>query len=385
MDKTLTYEGWKAFSAKHGFTDKRLHKLIVELDGLAEDDYDARGECLGKIATLAAALRKDDAASGKVAVIRYLMEMGTAAQAERRALAKTQLAADKLSAKEAAEEEDDEEEEDEDEDADPEDAKVESYPKRLRAALDALKTAKEPFHFVFCVAKPMPALMVSKTRVGAGAKKVLTTVTGGSRRFLKPGTVVREGKALVFDVPNPPAKLALLMRNSIQHFTGKKYRIRVGDEEVEGDDEPEVAGPQVDAAPPAPKPALETAPQVWSVTQRVVKSRIEQLKGVILETFAGEGADLVRELEKNVKKLDAIFERLDDDLATILERTAAATDAKDRADGLKLAKTLLAEHVKFVKSEPMIAHIDSNPFGVKTDLQGTLTKSLKHVASALGG
>jgi hypothetical protein len=33
----------------------------------------------------------------------------------------------------------------------------------------------------------------------------------------------------------------------------------------------------------------------------------------------------------------------------------------------------------------MIAHIDGNPFGVKTDLQGTLTKSLKHVASALGG
>jgi hypothetical protein len=382
MKKELTLEAWKAFSAKHGFTDKRMHRLVVELDGLAEDDYDARSECLGKIATLATALKKEDTASGKVAVIRYLMEMSTAAQAERRELAKAQLAADKLTSKEEAEEEEDDEEEG---DEDPEDAKVESYPKRLRAALDALKTAKEPYHFVFCVAKPIPAVMVSKARVGSGAKKVLTTVTGGSRRFLKPGTVVREGKALVFDVPNPPAKLALLMRNSILHFTGKKYRIRVGDEEVEGDDEPEVAGPQVDAAPPAPKPALETAPQVWSVTQRVVKSRIEQLKGVILETFAGEGADLVRELEKNVKKLDAIFERLDDDLATILERTAAATDAKDRADGLKLAKTLLAEHVKFVKSEPMIAHIDSNPFGVKTDLQGTLTKSLKHVASALGG
>jgi hypothetical protein len=309
--------------------------------------------------------------------------MAAAAALERRALAKAQLAAGKLATKEAAEEEDDEEEgEDE-----PEDADVASYPKRLRAALDALKTAKEPFHFVFCVAKPMPAVMVSKRRVGPGAKKVLTTVTGGSKRFLKPGTVTREGKALVFEVHNPPAKLALLLRNSIEHVTGKKYKIRVGDEEVEGDDEPEVGGePVVDVTrPAAPRPALTTAPQVWSTTQRVVKSRIEQLKGVILETFAGEGADLVRELEKNVKKLDAIFERLDDDLATLLERTAAATDAKDRADGLKLAKTLLAEHVKFVKSEPMIAHIDGNPFGVKTDLQGTLTKSLKHVASALGG
>jgi hypothetical protein len=382
MKKELTLEAWKAFSAKHGFTDKRMHRLVVELDGLAEDDYDGRSECLGKIATLATALKKEDTASGKVAVIRYLMEMSTAAQAERRELAKAQLAADKLTSKEEAEEEEDDEEEG---DEDPEDAKVESYPKRLRAALDALKTAKEPYHFVFCVAKPIPAVMVSKARVGSGAKKVLTTVTGGSRRFLKPGTVVREGKALVFDVPNPPAKLALLMRNSILHFTGKKYRIRVGDEEVEGDDEPEVAGPQVDAAPPAPKPALETAPQVWSVTQRVVKSRIDQLKAAILETFAAEGADMVKDVEKNVAKLDAVFTRLDDDLATILERTAATTDAKDRADGLKLAKALLAEHIRFVKSEPMITHIDSNPFGIATNLQATLTKTLKHVASAIGG
>ena len=107
MKKELTLEAWKAFSAKNGFTDKRLHRLIVELDGLAEDDYDARSECLGKIATLATALKKEDTASGKVAVIRYLMEMTTAAQTERRELAKAQLAAEKVTSKEEAEDEED--------------------------------------------------------------------------------------------------------------------------------------------------------------------------------------------------------------------------------------------------------------------------------------
>jgi hypothetical protein len=32
----------------------------------------------------------------------------------------------------------------------------------------------------------------------------------------------------------------------------------------------------------------------------------------------------------------------------------------------------------------LIAHIDSNPFGVATDVQGTLTKSMKHLVQALG-
>jgi hypothetical protein len=39
--------------------------------------------------------------------------------------------------------------------------------------------------------------------------------------------------------------------------------------------------------------------------------------------------------------------------------------------------------VQFVKQEPMIAHIDSNPFGVPTNLQETLQKALKVVVQAI--
>jgi hypothetical protein len=43
------------------------------------------------------------------------------------------------------------------------------------------------------------------------------------------------------------------------------------------------------------------------------------------------------------------------------------------------------DYIKFVKTEePLLAHIDSNPFGVETNLHKTLTEKLTHMAQAIG-
>jgi len=47
------------------------------------------------------------------------------------------------------------------------------------------------------------------------------------------------------------------------------------------------------------------------------------------------------------------------------------------------AKAILSDYIKYVKSEPMIAHMDANPFGVDTNLKKVLTDSLTHVAQVI--
>ena len=51
---------------------------------------------------------------------------------------------------------------------------------------------------------------------------------------------------------------------------------------------------------------------------------------------------------------------------------------------MKESKAILAEYVRYVGDEPLIEHLDKNPFGVKVDLKATLSQSLTQVAKAIG-
>jgi hypothetical protein len=57
---------------------------------------------------------------------------------------------------------------------------------------------------------------------------------------------------------------------------------------------------------------------------------------------------------------------------------------KTRKTELNNSKTILADYIRYVKTEPLITEIDSNPFGVKTNLKKVLTDSLTHMAQAIG-
>jgi hypothetical protein len=51
---------------------------------------------------------------------------------------------------------------------------------------------------------------------------------------------------------------------------------------------------------------------------------------------------------------------------------------------LKNSKVILAEYIGYVKSEPLITHMDSNPFGVKINLRQTLVEAVTHAAQTIG-
>jgi peptidoglycan hydrolase-like protein with peptidoglycan-binding domain len=144
--------------------------------------------------------------------------------------------------------------------------------------------------------------------------------------------------------------------------------------------------------PPAPKPVaapklgkahLAKAPEVWHGMRKIVDTNIEQVKKAVIGHYAHEHPDLVKEINKGLEKLDGITERIDHRVAEALAKAHAAKDEAAKKAELKNAKTILSEYIAYVKSEPLIAHVDSNPW-VKVDLKKTLVDTITHMAQAIG-
>jgi peptidoglycan hydrolase-like protein with peptidoglycan-binding domain len=142
--------------------------------------------------------------------------------------------------------------------------------------------------------------------------------------------------------------------------------------------------PQPVAPPKLGKAVLAKAPEVWHGTRDIVDKNIEALKKAVRGEYAHEHPDLLKEIDDNMEKLDGILDKLDHRLADSLAKAHAAKDDAARKAELKNSKTILTDYIKYVKSEPLIAHIDSNPFGVQTNLKKVLTDSLTHMAQAIG-
>ncbi len=377
--KLLTEAGWKAAARDAKVRDKDLRRALLEYQGLDEEEHELRLEALAKLAAHAGALRKAVAELPELAA--YLARLIAAAQAERREIQKAKADADKLAAKAAVLEDDEGEDDEAGED---EEDGTEDYPLQLTKALDKLKAATKPFHFLVCLARPFCVVGISPTRITGKRRARLAQVAGGNHRFLKPGSCRREGGELFFDMNDPPPGLARELLRSIKHFTGKKLKVTAGGESAEDEGGAQVAagGAGRRAGVSAALP-LEKTPEVWNATRRAVRTRLDQLKTAVRKAFAGEGAGVAAGIEKSIQELDRVFQRLDDDLSERLERAAASSGAARSAE-LQGAKALLAKHVEFVKSAPILTHIDKNPFDVATDLQGTLTRSLRHLVHAVG-
>jgi hypothetical protein len=159
------------------------------------------------------------------------------------------------------------------------------------------------------------------------------------------------------------------------------------DQDEDEDDETESAAP---AKAPSPAPAaaakvaqLGAAPQVWHQTRGVVSKSIDNLRSAIKQEYADQAPELLAEIEKNMAQFNRITERLDHRLAEALERAHKAKDEAARRAELVKAKAIVAEHIKYIQSEPLIAHIDANPFGVQTNVKKVLTASLTHMAKVI--
>ncbi|MEO8427420.1 MAG: peptidoglycan-binding domain-containing protein [Verrucomicrobiota bacterium] len=142
--------------------------------------------------------------------------------------------------------------------------------------------------------------------------------------------------------------------------------------------------PKPIAPPKLGKATLANAPMVWHSTRNILNTNIEELKKGVRAEYGPEDPELLKQIDDSMVKLSGILGKLDTRLADSLAKANAAGNDAARKAELKIAKTILIDYLKYVKSEPLIAHMDSNPFGVKTNLKQVLTDSLTHMAQAIG-
>ena len=148
--------------------------------------------------------------------------------------------------------------------------------------------------------------------------------------------------------------------------------------ESKGDDEGEEAAP-------AAKPRVELAatPKVWKGTRDMLSNRIDSFVAAVNEKVAGEGGAFAEEVGANLDKLSRILAKLDKRLTNTLTNAAETDDPASRKQLLQEAKVIIGEYIRYVRSEPLIDHLDNNPFGIKTNLKATLSASLTQVARAI--
>jgi hypothetical protein len=381
--KLLTENGWKAVASKFKVKDNGLQKALAAYEGADEGDHDARLKSIATVCQLATALKKAREVATLPEVAKYLASLAAAAEAEKNELTKAKALAakaDAIAQKKAEDEakkseEADEEEEEEDETAD-------SITK-LKNALRSLRTAKAPYFFLVCDVKPY-GLVVSKRdiRKNSQARKELAKLAGGSTRAPKLGECRFDSGKLVFEMEKPPGGLARILQKWIKENTGLRLKIIVGTESAEDEEQLEAQAGTGAANEEAAK--LHKAAEGWHGTRKTVDGKINDLKKAIQAQYANEHPDLLKEVDKGLLKLDAVLDKLDDRLAQSLAKAGSAGNDSARQAELKNSKAILTEYIGYVKSEPLIAQIDANPFGVKTNLKQTLVEAVTNAAKSIG-
>lgn len=145
--------------------------------------------------------------------------------------------------------------------------------------------------------------------------------------------------------------------------------------------------------PPPPNPkappedlgeaTVEHAPVVWHGTRGILDHNIKELKRAIKQEYAGEHPEVVSQIDRHTQRVDVIMEKLDQRLADALERANKAPNEGVRAQEIAAAKQILVEYMSFVRDEPLIDHVDSNPFGVDTKVRKVISDSLLHVQKSI--
>jgi hypothetical protein len=375
--KLMTENIWKGLAQKFKVKDNGLQKALAVYEKTDAAKHDERLKAVSAVTQLAGALKKAKDAAAVPTVVKYLTDMAREADSERVEIAKAKALAEKnaaLAAKKAQEAGKAEEKEEAEE---PEEGE---YHVKLLGAFQKLKNAKGlAFEFIVCDAKPFCALMLAK-KITPKHKDELTKVTGGGKRFLHPGTCQFVDGKFDFLMEQPVSGLAKKLQDSIKNFTGKKFPIKVGLESAGEDDGLAAPGASSAAAAKPPSPALAKAPELWHQTVQDVEAIIKQLKTAIQKEFAAEGPQIVSEVQQHVNKFDHVLNTLDRSLAEALGRARAAVNPVARQAELKAAKDIYEHCIKFVVSDPLVAHLDANPFGVKTDLKQRVGGALKQMA-----
>ena len=229
--KVLTEDGWKAVAPDCKGKDKDLLKALFFYWSLEDDDYDFRCKALVKIGALAGTLKSAKEITADPDAVKYLAAMINATKTKQAELLKAKAVGKAKAASAAAAAKKAEEESEED------DAAADAGTK-LKNALHALKTARAPYYFLVCDAKPYGLVMSKKEiRQNSQAKKELSQVAGGSTRPPKFGECRFDSGKLVFEMEKPPSGLARILQKWIKDSTGMAFKVMVGTESAD-DEEP---------------------------------------------------------------------------------------------------------------------------------------------------
>jgi len=144
---------------------------------------------------------------------------------------------------------------------------------------------------------------------------------------------------------------------------------------------PAVAGKT--AGSPAKNEKLIQAAESWRQTHGQANERITALKAAVKSHCVDAPPILLQEIEKGLVKLDEVLNTVDHRLADSLATAGRAADAGNRKAELRNAKAILTEYITYVTRGPLVAHIDQNPFGVKTGLQPLLAAGLTKAAKVI--
>ena len=397
--KFLSDSGWKDIAAKNNVKDNGLLKKLADLKRVGDDKHDEALKVLDEALKLASQLKKDKKtapAAGK-----YLDELTAAAEAATREVSKAKGEADKAAKSKAEAEKKPEEDDEEEAEA------SELLTTKLKPLLRQVAKG-ERMHALVAKSGKQVAVMLSRKPIPPARRKMLADELGGGSTKYYPGHCVLEAGATTFVLKAEVAGMSKLIKLALFEQTGlrlNKIKCRGedgDDDDGDGDGTPEVAageGEEDDGAdkssrrPPEAVPGgasqareqvLTEAPQAWKGTRALLQSSIDTFRQAVQTQIAEEGDDVIDEISGHLEKLDRIMGRLDKRLTNSLTNASETQDPAGRAAALQESKTILAEYIRYVRSEPLIEHLDSNPFGVKMNLKATLAKSLAQMAAAIG-
>jgi peptidoglycan hydrolase-like protein with peptidoglycan-binding domain len=148
-------------------------------------------------------------------------------------------------------------------------------------------------------------------------------------------------------------------------------------------------GPAPEPPSPVPPPklgkgTLDGAPTAWRGMHGILTKNVGELKKAVRSEYANEHPTLLKDIDEALKKLDGVVEKIGTEISDHLAAANTAKDPAEKKAKLQACKALIASKIQYVKSEPMIAHMDRNPFGVAMNCQRMITDHLVHVAQAIG-
>ena len=418
--KFLSESAWKDLLSKNkALKDIGLQKMLAQCKKVDEDDHDELQKILAEVMKLSGQLKKSKEIAALPVVGKYLNEVLGAAESATRDVTKSKAEAEKKSKAAAESKKREQGEQKSKKDDDDEGDEGESPELLTTKLLPLLRQVNkgETMHALVASSGKQVVAMLSRKPIAPARRKVLADylgASGGVKYFV--GHCVREQGTTTFVLKTQAAGLTKKLKLALLEQTGLRLKLRCRGEDGETDededdatasydddsthddkeheatddgddsgkygDEPPEFVPGVDVEPASP--ALANAPQVWEGTRELLRTNIDALKKAVQVQIADEGYELIDEIEAHLQKHDRIVGKLDRRLADCLAKAGAAVDASARTAELGNAKAILADYIRYVRAEPLIEHLDSNPFGVKTNLKSTLSTSLTQLARAIG-